>query len=272
VPELKAVQAVDLELRHGPQIGLASSTFTIPSGLITAVIGPNGSGKSTLLNGLAGLLQPSGGSIEVLGDSPERVRKRIAYVLQSTKVNENLPVTVREVVAMGRYAGLGSLRRASTEDRRAVQEAIVRLGIEDVARRHLHELSGGQRQRVFVAQGLVQEHELLLMDEPTTGLDLVSTTAISHVIRQEREDRGTVVFTTHELADAYAADHVILLAGRVVAAGAPSEVLTTESLSDAYRTRVIEVGGRILVDDSAHQPVGEHHVHLERGAATHEHD
>ncbi|MGH8873820.1 MAG: metal ABC transporter ATP-binding protein [Acidimicrobiia bacterium] len=260
-----AVVARDLELRYGSRVALARSSFEIPSARVTAVIGPNGSGKSTLLNGLAGLREPDAGSLEVLGSRPERIRRRIAYVLQSTKVNETLPVTVREVVAMGRYAALGLFGRFERSDRAAVDAALDGLGLTDVAGDHLSELSGGQRQRVFVAQGLVQDHDLLLLDEPFTGLDLVSASVIAEVIQRERQIGCTVVMTTHDLAEAFEADHVLLLAGRVVAAGPPERVLTAERLSAAYRSRVIDVDGRLLVDDSAHRSHGDRHVHADRG-------
>ncbi len=267
-----AVDALDVVVRYDDREALHRSTFRIPAGTRTAVIGPNGSGKSTLLSLVAGLVEPSAGTIRVLGRAPGDRRTLLAYVLQAATVNETLPVTVREVVAMGRYAGLGSFRRFTARDRAAVDSAIHRLQLGELANRHLGELSGGQRQRVFVAQGLAQDHELLLLDEPMTGLDLVSRSAIEEAVASCRSEGCTTILTTHDLDEALAADHVLLLANRVVAAGPPGEVLTPELLSQAYRSAIIEVGGEILLDDSAHRPVGEpHHVHLDRGTGTHEH-
>lgn len=267
-----AVEAEGVVVRYDEREALGASTFGIPAGTRTAVIGPNGSGKSTLLSVLAGLVAPSEGSVTVLGTAPGQRRDRVAYVLQAARVNETLPVTVREVVSMGRYAHLGAFGRFTREDRDAVDSAIDRLALGDLQGRHLGELSGGQRQRVFVAQGLAQEHELLLLDEPMTGLDLVSRSAIEEAVGSCRSEGCTVVVTTHDLDEALAADHVLLLANRVVAAGAPADVLTPELLSLAYRSAIVEVGGRILLDDSAHRPVGDpHHVHLDRSSGTHEH-
>ncbi len=266
-----AVVGNQVEIRYGATVAVGPSDFTIPTGGITALIGPNGSGKSTLLVAMVGLRGLASGSLAVLDATPARARPRVAFVPQSTKVNEALPVTVREVVAMGRYSSLGLLRRFRAADRRAVDEAIERLDLVAVAGRHLGELSGGQRQRVFVAQGLVQERSLLLMDEPLNALDLVSTSTIARVIGEERNAGRTVVVTTHDLADASKADHVLLLAGRVVAEGPPADVLTTEHLSAAYRSQIIEADGRLLLDDAAHEPTAARHVHVDLPASAHPH-
>lgn len=263
---MNAVETDAAELRRGSRLALAAATLTLPAGRVTAVIGPNGSGKSTLLDAVVGLVEPSAGTIAVLGRPPREVRRRVAYVPQSTRVHEEVPITVREVVALGRYATLGRRRPFRAEDRRRVAESLERLDLGDVARRHLGELSGGQRQRVFVAQGLAQDRDLLLLDEPVTGLDLTSSAIIAAVIAGEREAGRTVVFTTHDLADAGTADHVVLLAGRVVAAGPPERVLTPGHLADAYGLRAAR-----FFDDAAHRPVEAAHTHGERGPATHPH-
>lgn len=251
-----AVDAREISLRYGGRLALASSTFTIPAGAVTAIIGPNGSGKSTILNAIAGLVVPATGSLVV-----EKGDTRVSYVLQATKVNETLHVTVREVVTMGRYSTTGAYGRLRTADRVAVERAMERMGITGLAERHLHELSGGERQRVFVAQGIAQDHDLLLLDEPLTGLDLISAQAIDDMIHEEQAAGRTVIMSTHELAEARAADWVLLLAGRVVAAGPPADVLTSENLSAAYGTSLLHAAeGGIFIDDPAHQPVPGRHV------------
>jgi len=257
---------VSFFLGYDARVAMASSNFAIPAGRLTAVIGPNGSGKSTLLNALAGLLEPRAGSISVLGHPPARVRRRVAYVLQATKVNEVMPITVRETVAMGRYALLGPFGFLRGPHRRAYLEAMERLEIADLAGRHLHELSGGQRQRVFVAQGLAQQAELLLLDEPITGLDLVSMERIRTVIAAEIALGTTVVMTTHDVADANRADHVILMSGRVHAEGPPAQALHPDRLSEAYGIALVHLeDGSVVLDDAHHRPAGERHVHFERG-------
>lgn len=257
-----AIEAVDVEYRYGPNVAVASSSFTVPQGAITALIGPNGSGKSTLLSGIAGILDPFSGSVTI---HQATSRKRIAFVLQMTKVNDALPITVREIVAMGRYPSLGTFSRLTAEDRKIVDEALERMAISNLANDHLRELSGGQRQRVFIAQGLAQDHDLLLLDEPLTGLDLPSAQAIDAVIHEEQQLGRTIVMSTHDLAEARVSDYVILMAGRVIAAGPPSEVLTTSTLRDAYGSALLHVeGDQVFLDDPAHQPADRHHVHQDR--------
>ena len=245
-----AATATDLELAYGSRTVLAAASFTIPAGAVTALIGPNGAGKSTLLHALAGLLDPRAGRLDV----PAAGRRGgVAYVLQSTKVNEHLPLTVRETVTMGRYATAGPLRRLRAADRAAVDRALDAVHIRDLANRPLNELSGGQRQRAFVAQGLAQEADLLLLDEPITGLDLVSRQHILDAIVTERAAGHAVVVSTHDLGDAAAADHLLLLAGRVVASGPADAVLTDVNLAAAYGGHVLRFGDSTLIlDDHAH--------------------
>ena len=255
-----AVIAADVVFSYGRHVALEPSTFEIPTGAITALIGPNGSGKSTLLNGMAGLTMPAAGSLSL--EPVDGRPRRVAYVLQGTKVNDALPVTAREVVTMGRYAGRGAFRRLTATDQAAVEDAMHRMGIREISARHLSELSGGQRQRVFVAQGLAQEHDLLMLDEPVTGLDLTSAQAIDDVIHDEHARGGTVVMTTHDLAEARVADHVLLLSNRVVASGKPSEVLTIDHLTEAYGASLLHVDGdRLFIDDPHHHPTASRHAH-----------
>jgi iron complex transport system ATP-binding protein len=260
MPGSGLIRAENLTLSYGDRVALARSTFEIPPG-ITAIIGPNGAGKSTLLHAIAGLVEPASGWLTVPFDREGGV----AYVLQATKLNEMTPITVGEAVAMGRYARLGFFRRFGPDDRAACERSMNRLGIGDLMARHLSELSGGQRQRVFVAQGLAQEASLLLLDEPITGLDLVSRDYILQVVQEERAAGVTIVGTTHSLEEARMADHVLLLAGRVIASGPPDEVLNAESLSAAYSHPMSTTEeGQVLHDDPHHRPTETRHVHFER--------
>lgn len=245
------VDAHDLELRYGSFVALARSTFQVPRVGVVAVIGPNGSGKSTLLSALPGLLPVASGSLRVLGLDPVSARSRLSYVMQSTPVPRVTPITVREVVALGRLAELGPFRRFRAADRRAVAEAMERMRIADLADRHMHELSGGQRQRVVIAQGIVQAHELLVLDEPLTGLDLNSAATIDALIHQQRADGCSVILTTHDLDEARAADWVILVSGRVVACGPPAHVCTRRNLEVAYGLGSTH-GWEGFLDDPAH--------------------
>ena len=263
-----AVVGRHVVISRGDRVALKDSDFTVPQGAITAIIGPNGSGKSTLLHAIAGLLPISSGALSVLGATPELSRSHIAYVLQYTTVPKGTPLTVREAVGMGRYPSLGFLRRPSAEDKKRVQQAMDRLDITHLADRHLTELSGGQRQRVYVAQGVTQDHAMLLLDEPLTGLDITSAKTIDGIIHDEPERGCSVVLTTHDLEEAKAADHVILTSGYVVSCGPPKEVLTPDNLAAAYG-----LGSLHEKDHAAPLFPTEHHEHShEHGHDHHGHD
>ncbi len=247
---------------YGSRAALEEIDLTLPSGAVTAVIGPNGSGKSTLLASISGLVRPTSGHLEVLGSRPRAARGRVAHVLQTTIANDAVPLTVLETVRMGAYARAGGLRRLTAEARVAIDEAIERMRIGDLVGRQLRELSGGQRQRVYVAQGLAQRAEVLLLDEPITGLDLITQETITEVIAQERDAGRTVVLTTHDVGTASLADEAVLLATRVVAAGAPGEVLTPEHLATAYGGHVHVLGDGTVVLDESHHHDHRHHDQL----------
>lgn len=255
-PQL-AIRVHDLGVRRGGRTALRGLSFAVPSGRLVAIIGPNGAGKSTLLDVLAGLLAPTTGRAEVLGGPPLAVRPRIAYVLQAAQPNGLVPLTVREAVVMGRYAVRGPFGRLGADDRQAVDGAMERLGIAGIADRQLAELSAGQRQRVLVAQGLAQEAAVLLLDEAATGLDLPSQERIREAVADEVGRGTTVLFTTHDIADAAAADHVVLLATELIADGPPEAVLSEEPLATAFGAHVHRTPeGMVLVDDPHHHEHG----------------
>ncbi len=249
-----AVTAQDLELAYGTHTALCCADLTIPGGALTVLMGSNGSGKSTLMNAIAGLVDPVRGVLTVLGKPPPPEPGSVAYVLQATAADALLPVTVHEIVTMARFARRGFLGRLRSADRHAVDQALATMEIETVSQRRFSELSGGQRQRALVAQGLAQEADVLLLDEPMTGLDLVSRQRIIDVLRSEREAGRAVVMASHDLDDARLADHVLLLAGRVVAEGPPEDALAADRLREAY-------GHRYLDLDSATGIVDDHHQH-----------
>ncbi|MTE17678.1 ATP-binding cassette domain-containing protein [Streptomyces sp. TRM43335] len=204
---------------------LSRFSARIPGSATTAVVGPNGSGKSTLLGVLAGVIPVRAGTVT------HRTSTRPALVAQRSTVSDALPVTVRDTVTMGRWERLGLLGRMSSRDRSVVEACMDRLGIGELAERRLGELSGGQRQRALVAQGLAQEADLLLLDEPTAGLDPEAQRLITEVLGEAAAEGATVVHVTHDLAAAGRADHCLLLhAGRPVGDGPPHEVLTGEAL------------------------------------------
>ncbi|MFD6401772.1 zinc ABC transporter ATP-binding protein AztA [Nocardia sp. NPDC060249] len=195
-------------------------TATIPRGRVTAIVGPNGSGKSTLLGVLAGTVAAHEGTVH------RTTTRRPAFVVQHTAIPPTLPITVREVVAMGRWAHCGPWRRLTRADREIARTCLERMELTDLATRRLDTLSGGQRQRALLAQALAQESDLLLLDEPAAGLDEASQTEISRVLAQISAAGVTVVQATHDLDEASRADHCLLLRdGRLKAAGRPEKVL-----------------------------------------------
>ncbi|WP_208325876.1 zinc ABC transporter ATP-binding protein AztA [Amycolatopsis arida] len=230
VRDQPAVVLREVSAGYARHVVLHGVTARVPAGRATVVLGPNGSGKTTLLNVIAGVVAPVAGSVR-------RTSVRLpAYVPQRSAVADTLPMTVRQAVAMGRWARLGPWRRQSGKDREIVRECLRRLAIDDLAARQLGALSGGQRQRALVAQGLAQRSDLLLLDEPSTGLDLGARGRIADVLHQERAAGRTVVRTTHDLAEALRADHCLLLdEGRLVAQGAPADVLTEDTVHAVWR-------------------------------------
>ncbi|MCB1270728.1 MAG: metal ABC transporter ATP-binding protein [Microthrixaceae bacterium] len=256
-----AVRARSVSVYRDSLRALGEVTFDLAAGCSMAVIGPNGSGKSTLLAAIAGLLEPRTGSLEV---AARRRRGGVALVLQSTDIERSLPITVRETVQMARYPSLGLLRRCRPGDRKAVDSALDRVEMRDREWSQIQELSGGQRQRVMVAQGIAQQADLLLLDEPLTGLDVVSARTISEIMHAEKRTGRTVVFTTHDLGDAGTADVVLLLNTDQVAFGPPEDVLAAEPLREAFGGSVLQLdNGSVVLDDPhhAHSPQEQGHVH-----------
>ncbi|SOD62221.1 zinc/manganese transport system ATP-binding protein [Streptomyces zhaozhouensis] len=216
---------------YGDRLALTEVSARLPGGRITSLVGANGAGKSSLLAVLAGVLRPTAGEVTGLGP------RRPALVAQRSAVSDALPLTVRETVAMGRWADLGPWRRARRADRELVEECMERLGVAPLAGRQLGSLSGGQRQRALVAQGLAQRPEVLLLDEPTAGLDAEARERIAAALAEAGAAGTTVVHATHDLHLALDADHCLLLAdGRPLAEGRPAEVLTPEALRRAWGT------------------------------------
>lgn len=201
---------VHLDAVHAGHDGsdvLRGVSTDLRAGTVTALVGDNGSGKSTLLEVLAGTHPLRAGRVEHHGS------QRPAFVPQRSAVSDALPLTVVQTVRMGRWARRGALRRLRPEDHEAVAHCLDRLDVADLAGRALHTLSGGQRQRVLVAQGLAQEADLLLLDEPSTGLDTDARAAIAHVLTEERDRGRAVLVATHAADEAGGADRVLRLHG-----------------------------------------------------------
>jgi ABC-type Mn2+/Zn2+ transport system ATPase subunit len=209
-------------------------SLSLEPGALLVLIGTNGSGKSTILKTMAGLLAPISGSLEILGALSGSLPKRVAYLPQHPVSTHTLPLRVRDVVAMGRFAHLGLFRRPSTNDRLIVDSSMQRTGIDPQANKPILDLSGGQQQRTHLAQVLTRQAEILLLDEPTAGLDINGRKLVADLIASERARGVTVVMATHELQDAENANTVMLLAQRVVSIGPPDVALRDEYLRECF--------------------------------------
>ncbi|MFJ7749642.1 zinc ABC transporter ATP-binding protein AztA [Arthrobacter sp. NPDC097144] len=194
-------------------------SLAVPRGALTALVGGNGAGKSTLLSLLAGVHKPHAGRVQA------HIPGRAALVVQRSAVPDAFPITVQGAVGMGRWAHSGLLGRTTAKDRRAVEEAMERLGIRELADRPLGELSGGQRQRALVAQGLAQDSAVLLLDEPDASLDQSALQLINEVLRAEVRRGVTVLQSTHDAAQAATADCCIRLAGGKAAVETPDDAV-----------------------------------------------
>ena len=203
-------------------------------GELLVLIGTNGSGKSTILKTLAGLLQPINGQLEILGAATGSLPKRVAYLPQHPVSTHTLPLRVRDVVAMGRFAHLGLFKKPTAHDNKIVESSMRLTGLESQANDPIRDLSGGQQQRTHLAQVLTRQAEVLLLDEPTAGLDINGRKLVADLIASERARGVTVVMATHELQDAESANTVMLLAQRVVSIGTPEVALRDEYLRECF--------------------------------------
>ena len=229
-----------LQLRHvtagySSEPALEDISFEASCGSTLALIGPNGAGKSTLLNALAGLLPTWSGESLWNGAPLDQQRREIAYLPQRSEVNWQFPITVRQLVEMGRYPSVGIWRSLNRHDREIVDKALITLNLQDLQHRQIGALSGGQQQRCFLARALAQEAHILLLDEPFTGLDVPGTEALSSLLRSLAAEGRLVIASHHDLATApQIFDHAMLLRRQLLAAGAVADVLTPENLSLAF--------------------------------------
>lgn len=211
--------------------------FRIVGGRICGLAGPNGSGKSTLFKTIMGLLSPLAGQVRICGRDVAWARRAgaVAYVPQLEEVDWTFPVSVRDVVTMGRQGRMGFLRIPSAVDRAMVDESLGRVGMESFAERQIGELSGGQRKRVFLARALAQEAPIILLDEPFTGVDRKTEDRITDLLRSLRQEGRLLLVSTHDLAALpELCDDVILLNNHLVAAGPVAEVYTRDNLTRAF--------------------------------------
>jgi manganese/zinc/iron transport system ATP- binding protein len=236
---LPPVEVHDLTVTYRKKPVLWDIDFDLPEGELIAVVGPNGAGKSTLIKAIMGLLEPVSGKILVYGKPIDRERHRIAYVPQRESVDWDFPISVFELVLMGRYSRLSLFRRPGRKDRQIAMEALEKMGMADFSGRQISQLSGGQQQRVFLARALAQEADIYLMDEPLAGVDAATENTIFELLRVLRDEGKTVMVVHHDLQTVSGNfDWVMLLNLRLVAFGRREDVFTAENLQKAYGGRL----------------------------------
>lgn len=216
---------------------LRDASFETPAGSITALVGVNGSGKSTLFKAVMDFVPLSAGQVQVLGlPVAQAMRQRLmAYVPQSEEVDWNFPVLVQDVVMMGRYGHMGFMRLPRQADRAAVRQALERVDMSELAGRQIGELSGGQKKRVFLARALAQQARVILLDEPFTGVDVKTESAIIDLLRQLRDEGCVILVSTHNLGSVPEfCDRTALIQGTVLACGPTAEVFTRANLERAF--------------------------------------
>ena len=241
-----AIEVHDLTVAYRHKPVLWGADFTLNEGSLVSIVGPNGAGKSTLLKAMLGLVPVSSGWVKIYGEPIRSRRSLVAYVPQREEVDWDFPVSVREVVSMGRSVQIPFYKRLKREDFKYIENALEQVGMTEYADRQIGQLSGGQQQRVFIARALAQDARVYLLDEPFSGIDAATEQALIEVFRRLREQEKLVVCVHHDLNTvAEYFDHAILLNMRIVAVGDVKDVFTQENLLGTY-------GGRLgLLSDVA---------------------
>ncbi|QXC42993.1 metal ABC transporter ATP-binding protein [Rhodococcus qingshengii] len=239
----EAIRVENVSVHYGEVHALDHVDLTLNSGSVCGLIGMNGSGKSTLFKVIMGMIKPDNGSVRIVGLDAATARKsgRVGYVPQSEDVDWTFPISVRDVVMMGRYGHLGFLRRPRRADREAVAEALERVELTEFADRQIGQLSGGQKKRAFVARGIAQDASILLLDEPFAGVDKRSEATISTLLRELASDGRSILVSTHDLhAVPKLCDEAVLLMRKVLVHSDPDTVLQPENLALAFGLDVMD--------------------------------
>ncbi len=248
-----SVDNITVTYRNG-HTALRNTSFKIPRGTITALVGINGSGKSTLFKAIMGFVPLAQGTVTILGQPKEKALKDnlVAYVPQSEDVDWNFPVLVKDVVMMGRYGHMNWLRIAGSHDYELVAQALERVSMTKYSERQIGELSGGQKKRVFLARALAQEGQIILLDEPFTGVDVTTEEQIITLLKSLRDEGRVMLVSTHNLGSVPEfSDRAVLIKGTVLASGKTENVFTQANLENAFGgvLRHFILGGSDLHDD-----------------------
>ena len=253
----RAIGIRDLDVAYDRRVVIEGVTFSVPRGAMVGIVGPNGGGKSTLLKAVLGLVPNLRGTVELLGQPVNRkARRLVGYVPQREDVDWNFPVSAFDVVMMGRVPSVKLFWQPAARDKELAWEALRTVGMEKFADIPIGEFSGGQQQRIFLARALAQQAEVLLLDEPVSGVDAPSQHEIFDLLRSLKEAGKTVIVATHDLSCvAERFDLALLLNRRVVAFGRPEEVFTSELLNETYQSHlmILKLGDRtIAIEDTNH--------------------
>ena len=253
----RAIGIRDLDVAYDRRLVVEGVTFSVPRGAMVGIVGPNGGGKSTPLKAVLGLVPKLHGTVEILGRSVNRkTRRLVGYVPQREDVDWNFPVSAFDVVMMGRVPSVKLFWQPAARDKELAWEALRTVGMEKYGDTPIGEFSGGQQQRIFLARALAQQAEVLLLDEPVSGVDAPSQHEIFDLLRSLKEAGKTVIVATHDLSCvAERFDLALLLNKRVVAFGRPEEVFTSELLNETYQSHlmILKLGDRtIAIEDTNH--------------------
>lgn len=230
------VNNVSVTYRNGFN-ALQNASFKLPIGSITALVGINGSGKSTLFKSIMGFVTLSQGNVDILGYPVKQALKNnlVAYVPQSEEIDWNFPILVEDVVMMGRYGHMNFLRRSSKKDHQMVELALQRVNMQDYRKRQIGELSGGQKKRIFLARALAQASEVILLDEPFTGVDVQTEDQIMALLRELRDEGKIILVSTHNLGSVPEfCDRCVLINRTILAQGETKKVFTQDNLQKAF--------------------------------------
>ena len=252
------VKNITVTYKNG-HTAIHDTSFSLPQGTITALVGVNGSGKSTLFKSIMGFVSLASGSVEILGMPVKKALKsnQVAYVPQSEEIDWNFPVLVEDVVMMGRYGHMNIFRHAKQKDHQMVEMALSRVGMESFRERQIGELSGGQKKRVFLARALAQESQIVLLDEPFTGVDVKTEEQIMALLREMRSEGKVILVSTHNLGSVPEfCDRAVLINRTILAAGTTKSVFTQENLQLAFGgvlRRFVLTGKQLHDDDDTRQ-------------------